>query len=338
MTTSVEPKGHSGAARSVRSLSGRMRWSVVLLILYLAVIFAIQPAFFLPSNLSALVYYTCLLMPAVLGVHVLIVLGLFDLSVGATAAMAGVIAANAMVHGLPIGIGVFLAIGAAVAFGALNWLLVVQLRISALIATFITLGVAEALSLAITEGQAIAGLPTSFGRIAVGSTLTSPAIVLGVGSVCALEVLTQRHVLFRRLYQVGSNPAAARSGGINVKGVQLFGFALASGGAAVTGILQSSRTLSASPFVFTDLALQCIAACVIGGASLSGGTGRAAGAFFGMLMVVISRNLVVMAGVSVYWQDLGVSLVLLAAVLLRGAEDDGGTLMPYQAQSRKGKL
>jgi ribose transport system permease protein len=240
-----------------------------------------------------------------------------------------------MTHGLPIGISIFLAISAAAAFGALNWLLVVQLRVSALIATFITLGVAKALGLAITEGLTVGGLPNTFGRIAVGSTLTSPAIILGIGSVCVLELLTQRHVLFRRLYQVGSNPAAARSSGINVKGIQLFGFALASAGSAVAGILQSSRTLSASPFVFTDLALECIAACVIGGASLSGGTGRAAGAFFGMLMVVISRNLVVMAGVSIYWQDLGISLVLLAAVLLRGSEDGVGALMPDQARSTR---
>jgi ribose transport system permease protein len=330
MTNSVEPEVRVGAARSIHSLSGRMRWSVVLLILYLAVIFTIQPAFFSTANLSALVYYTCLVMPAVLGVHVLIVLGQFDLSVGATAAMAGVIAAKGMTHGFPIGISILLAVSAAVSFGALNWLLVVQLRISALIATFITLGVASAVSLAITEGVSISGLPTSFSRITAGSSLRSPAIIFGVGLVCVLEILTQRHVLFRRLYQVGSNTAAARSSGINVKAVQLFGFALASAGAAVTGVLQSSRTLSASPFVFNDLALECIAACVIGGARLSGGTGRAAGAFFGMLMVVISRNLVVMAGVNIYWQDLGVSLVLLAAVLLRGREEynSGGASMP----------
>jgi len=125
------------------------------------------------------------------------------------------------------------------------------------------------------------------------------------------------------------------SSGINVRAIKLFGFALAGAGSAVAGILQSSRTLSASPFVFPDLALECIAACVIGGASLSGGTGRAAGAFFGMLMVVISRNLVVMAGVSVYWQELGVALVLLAAVLLKGNGAGVGSFVSEQLRGRK---
>lgn len=98
------------------------------------------------------------------------------------------------------------------------------------------------------------------------------------------------------------------------------GFLLCSLGAAFTGILQSSRTLSASPLVFPDLALECIAACVIGGTALSGGKGRPVGAFIGMFMVVLSRNLAVLAGVGVYWKELAIAVVLLAAVLLNRSE------------------
>jgi len=301
---------------------GRLDWSFVLLALYLACIYALQPAFFSPNNLSALIYYTCLLMPAVLGVHVLIVLGLFDLSVGAVAAMSGVVAAKMMTAGFAIPVGLATGISAGVIFGVLNWLFVVKLRISALIATFITLGVARAVSLVFTKGQSIGGLPHGFGTLALGSARSSipPAVYLGIGLVCVVEFLTHRHVLFRRLYHVGSNPAAAASSGISVSAIKLFGFALCGAGAAFAGLLQCSRTLSASPFLFPDLALESIAACVIGGASLSGGTGRAVGAFFGMLMVVISRNLVVMAGVSVYWRELGVAVILFAAVLLKRGE------------------
>lgn len=316
----------SPADNSDRGLS-RLDWSLVLLALYLACIYALQPAFFSPNNLSALIYYTCLLMPAVLGVHVLIVLGLFDLSVGAVAAVSGVVAAKLMTAGIAIPMGLALGISTGIIFGLLNWLFVVKLRISALIATFITLGVARAVSLGFTKGQSIGGLPDGFGTLALGSARWSipPAIFWGIGLVCAVEFLTQRHVLFRRLYHVGSNPAAAVSSGINVNAIRLFGFALCGAGAALAGLLQCSRTLSASPFLFPDLALESIAACVIGGASLSGGTGRATGAFFGMLMVVISRNLVVMAGVSVYWKELGVALVLLAAVLLKRGESRAGS-------------
>jgi len=317
----LEQESHLKDTRSVRSLTGRLDWSVVLLAFYLACIYVVQPRFFSSNNLWALVYYTCLLTPAVLGVHVLIVLGLFDLSVGAIAAVCGVLAAKAMMAGMPIAISMGIGILFGGVFGLLNWLLVVVFRISALIATLISLGIARAISLGITQGLSIGGLPDSFGNIALGSPGSlSPAIVLGICLVLAVEFLTQRHVLFRRLYHVGSNSAAAASSGINVKAMKLFGFVLAGIGAGMAGLLQASRTQSASPFLFPDLAFECIAACVIGGASLSGGTGRAAGAFFGMLMVVISRNLVVMAGVSIYWKELGIALILLAAVLLKMGE------------------
>lgn len=315
-------EGYLGGSKPLHSLSRHFDWSLVLLMLYLACIYTYQPAFFSSNNLWALLYYTCLLVPAVLGVHILMVLGLFDLSVGAIAAMSGVAAAKVMAAGAPIPIALAFGIFIGLVFGLMNWLFVVKFRIAALIATLITLGIAKAVALGITQGQSIGGLPNQYGALALGSSgsFVSPAIVFGIGLVCVVEFLTPRHLLFRRFYQVGSNPAAAAGSGINVRAIKLFGFALSGAGAAVVGLLQTSRTLSASPFLFPDLALECIAACVIGGASLSGGTGRAGGAAFGMLMVVISRNLVVMAGVSVYWQELGIALILLAAVLLKRRE------------------
>ena len=74
------PNSTGGSNASVQ-----LDWSLLLLVLYGACIYAVQPAFFSPNNLWALLYYTCLLVPAVLGVHILIILGLFDLSVGAVA-------------------------------------------------------------------------------------------------------------------------------------------------------------------------------------------------------------------------------------------------------------
>jgi ribose transport system permease protein len=306
----------------VLGVTDRLEWSSVVLLVYLALIYAFVPIFFSLANLSALLYYTCLVLPAVLGVHLLMVLGLFDLSVGAVAAASGVITARLMTGGLSISTSILIGLITGLILGGLNWIFVVKFRISALIATLISLGIARAVCLGITEGQSIGGLPPGFASIALGPSGSSiaPAIPIGIGLVILVEFLMHRHIAFRRFYYVGSNPAAAASSGISVNAIQLFGFVLSGIGAAATGLLQCSRTQSASPFLFPDLALECIAACVIGGADLSGGSGTAFGASFGMFMVVISRNLVVMAGVSVYWQELGVSLILLAAVLLRNGE------------------
>ena len=295
----------------------RLGWPVLLFTLYLLCIYAIQPAFFSSNNLGSLVYYTCLLVPAVLGVHLLMVLGLFDLSVGAIAATSGIAAAKALSADCSIPVSIFIGCIPGLFFGLLNWSLVSKLRIPALIGTLITMGAARACALGLSQGQVIGGLPNNFGEFVLNtSTIVSPAIIIGFILVSLVEILSRRHVIFRRLYHVGSNRVATVSSGINVGVLECMGFLLCSLGAALTGILQSSRTLSASPLVFPDLALECIAACVIGGTALSGGKGRPIGAFLGMFMVVMSRNLAVLAGVGVYWKELAIAVVLLAAVLL----------------------
>lgn len=289
---------------------------IALLAIYGACIFAAEPSFFAPVNLGLLAFYTGLLLPAALGVQMLIVLGLFDLSVGAVAAASGVVAAKAMSLGLSPAASVVLGIGTGLLFGGLNWALVSMAKISALIGTLITMGVARATAVGLTKGQTLAGLPAEFAGLVQGS-LGGISFVVGFGltSVLVLELLTRRHVLFRRLYHAGSNRTAASENGLSIPRLEALGFLCAGSGAACVGLLQSSRTLSASPHEFQDLALDCIAACVVGGSQLKGGTGRAAGALLGLLIVVMSRNLVVLAGVSVYWKDLAVAAVLLTAAL-----------------------
>jgi ribose transport system permease protein len=294
------------------------RVSIALLVLYAACIYTAEPAFFSAQNLCAIVYYTCLLVPAVVGVHILIVLGLIDLSIGAVAAMCGVIAATAMTAGITVPLSLLLSVLFGLGFGVLNWVIVVRMNVPALIGTLITMGIARAVSLGITEGISIGSLPASFGRMALGSNQWSSfPIAFGALLILVVEALTKRHVLFRRFYQIGSNTGAATGAGINVTAVKLFAFITTGVGAALVGLFQCSRTLSASPFVFPDLALECIAACVIGGANLSGGAGRAVGAVVGMAIVVVSRNLVVLTGVSIYWKELGVAVILFLAILMR---------------------
>jgi ribose/xylose/arabinose/galactoside ABC-type transport system permease subunit len=294
----------------------RLMWPGVVFGLYLACIYAIQPAFFSSTNLISVFYYSCLLVPAALAAHLLIVLGLIDLSVGSVAAASGIVTVKAVASGLPLLIALGLGILTGLSFGLLNWLLVGKLGVSALIGTLITMGTARAAAVGVTEGKTLVGLPDEFGELAQGSWVGIPYIAAaGMLLVVVVECLSQRHVVFRRFYQTGSNRIASAACGIDVTKVECIGFFIAGLGASLVGLMQSSRTLSASPFAFPDLALDCIAACVIGGSRLSGGYGRPVGAFLGLMMVVISRNLVVLAGVSVYWQDLAIAVVLFAGVL-----------------------
>lgn len=292
-------------------------WPVVLLSLYLLGIWLFVPVFFSPPNLVSVAYSTSLLIPAVLGVHLLLILGLFDLSIGAVAAMSGMACAVTIAHGAPATTAVAVGLASGAAFGALSAVLVSSLRIPALIGTLVTMGIARALALGLTEGRVLSDFPDKLKSVASIHIGALPLLcLLGVAAVALAECVERRHVVFRMFYRVGDNREAARNCGINVGGTEYLAFLLAGSAAAITGILQASRSNSASPIVFGDLALESIAACVIGGTKLQGGSGRAIGALCGLLVVVISRNLTVLAGVSVYWKDLVIALLLLASLLV----------------------
>ncbi|MCC6265810.1 MAG: ABC transporter permease [Bryobacterales bacterium] len=285
--------------------------------IYVAVILMVLPAFLSQGNLVLISYYTALLVPCVIGTYLLILLGLFDLSLGANAALAAVICAKAMSAGVPVSISILLAVAAGGLGGIASWILVAVLRIPALIGTLITMSALRGLALLVTSGRVIGGVPQSLtDRVLGGSGHLVNPILFALVLLLSIEFLSRRHRLFRRLYHAGSNPGAAASNGINVTGLKCVAFTLAGIGAATVGVMQTARTQSASPLAFPELALESIAACIIGGMSLSGGRGAATGCVLGMLILVSSRNIVALAGVDVYWEDLAIALVLFVAVLL----------------------
>ena len=310
-----------GKRKSWHGLKREFLGPPALLCTYVLLLYSIEPGLFRFSNLASLLYYTSLLVPALLGTLLLLVLGQFDLSVGSVAALSGVVLAACVKAGLALMPSLVLALGTGAIFGTTNWALVSCARIPALVATLITMAASRACSLGISGGDVIGGLPGQLGALTVRSQwFGSPAVFLGLGLVAAVTLTARRHYFILRLYQAGSSRDAAVNAGMSVSVLEAFAFVSAALGAAMVGILQASRTLSASPHNFPDLALECIAACVIGGARVSGGAGSAVGALAGMFLVVLSRNIVNFLEVSVYWRDLGIAIVLLASALLNRAK------------------
>jgi len=123
-------------------------------------------------------------------------------------------------------------------------------------------------------------------------------------------------VPFRRLYAVGARPNAANHAGIHVDKTIVAGYVAIALGSAATGLIQTSRTLSASPLIFDTLGLEMIAACIIGGSTLKGGQGTMIGATLGLLVVTSTRNLVVLLDISVFWKDGSLGLLLLGIMSL----------------------
>lgn len=249
------------------------------------------------------------------GMMVLLIAGVFDLSVGSVVALSGALAAYLMVNA---GVAMPLAVGAGLlAAGAVGWLngyFIARVGINPLIQTLATMGVVRGLALMIA-GAGIQDLPYAFIYIGQSKLLSVQAPIWWMLAIVALfHFLTTRTVFFRRYYYIGGNERAADLSGIRVNNMKLYGFMLSALLAGVAGILLTSRLGAAISTMGKGMELRVITAVILGGASLSGGQGRILGALLGTLFMGLIANLMVLSRVSGYWQEIILGLILIGAI------------------------
>jgi ribose transport system permease protein len=263
------------------------------------------------------------------GVTFVIVTGGIDLSVGAVAALSAVVLAwTATGHGLPWPIALVLAVATGVAAGLVNGALITYGKLPPFIATLAMLGVARGLALVVSEGSPIA-LPDAVTRVGdtIGSYLPVPVIVMVAMGLLTAFVLARTYS-GRAMYAIGGNEEAARLSGIRVSRQKLVTYALSGAFAAVAGIVLAGRLASAQPQAANGYELDAIAAVVIGGASLSGGKGRAFGTLVGALILAVLRNGLNLLSVSAFWQQVVIGVVIALAVLLDTVRRRGTRVRP----------
>ncbi|MFC9507265.1 substrate-binding domain-containing protein [Streptomyces sp. NPDC057002] len=250
------------------------------------------------------------------GVTFVIVSAGIDLSVGSVAALsATVLAWTATSAGVPVFVAVLLAIATGIACGLVNGILISYGKLPPFIATLAMLSVARGLSLVISEGSPIA-LPDSVSHLGdtLGGWLPVPVLVMIVMGLIAAFVLGRTYI-GRSMYAIGGNEEAARLSGLRVKKQKLAIYAFSGVFAAVAGVVLAARLSSAQPQAADGYELDAIAAVVIGGASLAGGTGKASGTLIGALILAVLRNGLNLLNVSAFWQQVVIGVVIALAVL-----------------------
>ncbi|QRX96942.1 ABC transporter permease [Streptomyces noursei] len=251
------------------------------------------------------------------GVTFVIVSAGIDLSVGSVAALsATVVAWAATDQGLPVWLAVPLGLAVGALAGLLSGALVAYGRLPAFIATLAMLSVGRGLALVISGGSPIPfpGAVNGLGDT-LGDWLPVPVLVMiAMGLIAAL--ILARTYSGRAMFAIGGNEEAARLSGIDVKRRKLVIYALSGLFAAVAGIVLAARLTSAQPQAASGYELDAIAAVVIGGASLSGGSGKASGTLIGALILAVLRNGLNLLSVSAFWQQVATGLVIALAVLL----------------------
>ncbi|CAM5341209.1 hypothetical protein SABIM44S_00667 [Streptomyces abikoensis] len=251
------------------------------------------------------------------GVTFVIVSAGIDLSVGSVAALsATVVAWCATKEGLPVWLSVLLGLAVGAAAGLVSGALVAYGRLPAFIATLAMLSVARGLALVISGGSPIA-FPSALGGLGgtLGRWLPVPVLVLAAAGALAALILARTYT-GRAMFAIGGNEEAARLSGIGVRRRKLVIYALSGLFAAVAGIVLAARLTSAQPQAAVGYELDAIAAVVIGGASLSGGSGKASGTLIGALILAVLRNGLNLLSVSAFWQQVATGLVIALAVLL----------------------
>jgi ribose/xylose/arabinose/galactoside ABC-type transport system permease subunit len=291
--------------------------SLLLLIIVVSILMsAIFPeSFFSYTNLSSILLALSIEGSLAVGMMFLIVGGVFDISIGSNLAVGGAVAAFLIRRaGISIPISMIAGIVACMAAGAANGIIVTRVGVNPLITTLAMLGILRGIAVLIA-GPGIAALPPEFTilgqKMVLGLQLPS-YYLFAITIICAFLLAKTRY--FRQLYFIGGNRKAAALSGIKVAKILTVNFILMGLIAGITGVILAARLGSAIGLVGAGVELRVLTGVIIGGGSLSGGKGTVAGAFMGALFMGFIYNVMVIAGVNVYYQNIVIGIILLSAV------------------------
>ncbi|WP_366181107.1 ABC transporter permease [Actinomyces timonensis] len=253
-----------------------------------------------------------------MGMMYVIISGEIDLSVGSTIALSGVVAtmlAHPGGHPLVVPIVAGVAVGAGV--GLLNGIGVAYGAIPSFIVTLGMMTAVRGLALLVSGGSPIYGVSSGFEAIASARIGRLPIMAIYFIVIAALAAFVLNRTVFgRRVYAVGGNPVAAEVSGVSVRRSKISVFVIAGILAGFCGVLLASRTITGSPTAGESYELDAIAAVVIGGVSMTGGRGRAAGVVIGALMIAVIANGLDILGIDSNFQKVVKGLIIVFAVLL----------------------
>jgi ribose transport system permease protein len=252
-----------------------------------------------------------------IGMTFVILIGGIDLSVGSVLALAMMVMGwLANVMGVPLPVSVVIALAAAGLCGMVSGVLITAFRVPPFIATLAMMSVARGLANMITDGQQIVGFPDWFTMLAISrhfGILTATVALMLIILVVTAAFLRYR-AGGRMLYAVGGNPEVARLAGIDVRLVNIGVYVVAAVLAGLAGIVLAARLDSVQPSSGFGYELDTIAAVVIGGTSLSGGTGTIGGTLVGVLIIGVLRNGLNLLNVSPFLQQVVIGVVIVLAV------------------------
>ncbi|OYU19420.1 MAG: sugar ABC transporter permease [Rhodobacteraceae bacterium PARR1] len=316
----MQTQSRSGAGKGASLIFGSMKGAtgpLIGLILLCAFLTVATDTFFSVRNFLNILDQITVLGIMAVGMTFVILIGGIDLAVGSVMALTMMVLGYLNVEmGVVMGIAIPAALAAAALNGLVAGLLITRFNVPAFIATLAMMSITRGLANMITNGQQIIGFPAWFNMSAIiryGGFLTLTVALMLV--VFVLGLLYQRYRYGgRALYAIGGNPEVARLAGINVTFMTVMVYVVCSVLAGLSGIVLGARLDSVQPSSGVGYELDAIAAVVIGGTSLSGGTGGIGGTVIGVLIIGVLRNGLNLLSVSPFMQQVVIGAVIVLAV------------------------
>ena len=303
--------------KAIKTTNSLRSYAISLVFLLLIIIFTIaSPQFFTAENLFNVARQIAMLGISAVGMTFVLLAGGIDLSVGSLLSLVSVVCAKIMVEaGIDPGLAVLLTLGMCCGIGALNAFFINEINIPPLITTLGMMTILRGISYVLSDGKHVWGFPDGFRVIGQGyvGPIPVPVIIMIVIFIFGQIFLTKTP-FGRWTYGIGNNEEATRLSGINVKRMKYLLYILSSLLTGIAGIILLSRMCSGQPKVGTGYELEVVTAVVLGGVSIFGGQGKILGVLFGVLIIGVLENGMILLNVSDYYQQIIIGLVLLVAV------------------------
>ena len=245
------------------------------------------------------------------------VLGQFDLSVGAVAACSSVITAVTINSTGNIEFAIFVAVLLGAFVGLINGFVVSRFQVSSLLVTLITMQVVRALAYVISHGGSIGILDNSFYKLGAGTFMGIPhPVVMFIALLLVLGFVFHYTSIGRDALAIGGDEQAARLIGVHVNDIRISIFVMQGVVAALVGVILASRMQLGDPDAAQGMELQVITACVLGGTSLAGGVGSMYRVFLGVVIIAVIENVMNLFAIDYYYQWAIRGLILLVAIVV----------------------
>lgn len=299
---------------------------LVLLILFVGFA-AANDKFLSSNNLFTIARQVSMFGIAAVGMTFVILIGGIDLAAGSVITVVNVVCAYLMVKmNFSMIAAVIASLALATAIGMLNGAMVSKIGMPAIIATFATQIIFEGAAYILSGGTPIYGFDARFKVIGQGyvGPVPVPVIIMAVCFGLGAFILNKTY-FGRYFYAVGGNEEASRLSGIKVQNIKFLIYALSGLFAGIAGIVMLSRTNSAQPTAGKGFEFDVITCVVLGGVSVSGGSGNISNVVAGTLIIGILTNGMVLMNVSSYMQMVVKGLVLILAVGFDSIQNKGGS-------------